>query len=55
MRIADSLGKIFKEDEIVPMIDKIMEHYREVGLPGERISKTMDRIGKEEFLSEILK
>lgn len=55
IRIGDSLGKIFKEDEIVPMIHKIMEYYRQVGISGERISKTMDRIGKEEFLAGILK
>lgn len=55
IRIGDSLGKIFKEDEIVPIIHKIMEYYRQVGISGERISKTMDRIGKEEFLAGILK
>ncbi|SFD02774.1 4Fe-4S dicluster domain-containing protein [Clostridium uliginosum] len=54
MRIADSLGKIFKEYEIIPMIDKIMEHYREIGEPGERISATMDRVGKKEFLATVL-
>lgn len=55
MRIGDSLGKIFKEEDIIPTIDKIMSHYIKVALPGERISKTMDRLGKDKFLSEILK
>lgn len=55
MRIGDSLGKIFKEEEIIPTIDKIMSHYIKAALPGERISKTMDRLGKDRFLSEILK
>lgn len=54
MRIGDSLGKLFKEEEIIPTVEKIMEHYKEVGLKGERISKVMDRLGKEEFLSPIL-
>lgn len=55
MRIGDSLGKIFKEEDIIPVVNKIMAHYVKVGLPGERISKTMDRLGKEQFLEEILK
>lgn len=55
MRIGDSLGKIFKEEEIIPTIDRIMNYYRKVALPGERISKTMERLGKEKFLTEILK
>lgn len=54
MRIGDSLGKLFKEEEIIPTVEKIMEHYKEVGLKGERISKVMDRLGKEEFLLPIL-
>lgn len=54
MRIGDSLGKLFKEEEIIPIVEKIMEHYKEVGLKGERISKVMDRLGKEEFLLPIL-
>ena len=54
MRIGDSLGKIFKEEEIVPMIDKIMDYYKEVGIKGERISHVMDRIGKDEFIKAVL-
>lgn len=54
MRIGDSLGKLFKEEEIIPTVERIMEHYKEVGLKGERISKVMDRLGKEEFLLPIL-
>lgn len=54
MRIGDSLDKLFKEEEIIPTVEKIMEYYKEVGLKGERISKVMDRLGKEEFLLSIL-
>lgn len=54
MRIGDSLGKIFEEEKIVPVIDKIMKYYREVGQKGERISTVMDRIGKEEFITNVL-
>lgn len=55
IRIGDSLGKIFEEDEIIPQIDKIMDYYRKVGQKGERISAVMDRIGKEKFIEEVLK
>ena len=54
IRIGDSLGKLFKEEEIIPTVEKIMEHYKEVGLKGERISKVMDRLGKDKFLLQIL-
>lgn len=55
IRIGDSLGKIFEEDEIIPQVDKIMDYYRKVGEKGERISAVMDRIGKEKFIEEVLK
>ncbi|GEP63811.1 sulfite/nitrite reductase [Clostridium beijerinckii] len=54
IRIGDSLGKIFKEKDIVFVVDKIMECYREIGVKGERISTVMDRVGKEKFISEVL-
>lgn len=54
IRIGDSLGKIFKEEEIVPIVDKIIEHYREVGNKGERISTVMDRVGKDKFIADVL-
>lgn len=55
IRIGDSLGKIFEEDEIIPQVDKIMDYYRKVGEKGERISAVMDRIGKDKFIEEVLK
>lgn len=54
IRIGDSLGKIFKEEDIIPQVDKIMEYYRKVGNKGERISGVMDRIGKDKFIEEVL-
>ncbi|RMC96803.1 (4Fe-4S)-binding protein [Clostridium autoethanogenum] len=54
IRIGDSLGKIFKEEEIVSVVDKIMNHYKEIGNKGERISAVMDRVGKEKFIADIL-
>lgn len=55
IRIGDSLGKIFKEEKVVFVVDKIMEHYREIGNKGERISGVMDRVGKEKFIADVLK
>ncbi|OOP72100.1 4Fe-4S binding protein [Clostridium beijerinckii] len=55
IRIGDSLGKIFKEKDVVSVIDKIMEHYREIGNKGERISGVMDRVGKEKFIADVLR
>lgn len=55
IRIGDSIGRIFKEDEIVDVVDKLMECYRANGLDGERLSFTVDRIGKEKFLEEAFK
>lgn len=54
IRIGDSLGKIFAEEGIVPVVDKIMEYYREIGNKGERISTVMDRVGKEKFIDDVL-
>lgn len=55
IRIGDSLGKIFKEEEIIPQVDKIMDFYKKVGEKGERISGVMDRLGKDKFIEEVLK
>ncbi|MCH5138841.1 4Fe-4S binding protein [Clostridiaceae bacterium UIB06] len=54
IRIGDSLGRIFKDEEIVPVVDKIMEYYREVANKGERVSGVMDRVGKEKFIADVL-
>ncbi len=53
--MGDSLGKIFKEEEIIPVVDKIMDYYKKVGQKGERISHVMDKIGKDKFIEEVLK
>lgn len=54
MSLGTSLGRIFKEEEIVGVIDKIMEYYKKNGVSGERISKTMERIGQDIFIKGIL-
>ena len=53
MSLGTSLGRIFKEDEIVGVVDSIMDYYKRKW-SGERICKTMDRIGQEKFINDIL-
>ena len=55
MSIGTSLGKIFREDEIINVVDKIMEYYKKEGQHRERICAVMDRVGKEKFIEEVLK
>lgn len=54
IRIGDSLGRIFKQDEVVSVVDVILEYYIKNGQQGERISSLIDRIGKEKFIHEVL-
>ena len=54
MSIGTSLGRIFKEEEIVHVVDVIVKYYKEVGEHRERISAVMDRMGAENFINNIL-
>lgn len=54
MHMGTSLGRIFKKDEIVHVVDTIIEYYREIGQHRERISAVMDRIGEENFINNVL-
>ena len=54
IRIGDSLGRFFEENEVVRVVDIIIEYYREQADKGERISSLIDRMGTEEFIKEIL-
>ena len=55
IRIGDSLGRIFNQDEVVNVVDTVMEYYREIGQKGERLSCVMERIGKDNFINETLR
>lgn len=55
INIGHPLDRIFKEDEIITVIDSIMEYYMEVGKEGERIYHVINRIGENKFMNEILK
>lgn len=49
-----SLG-IFKEEEILSVVDSIIKYYMEFGKDNERISYVMDRIGENKVINTILK
>ena len=42
------------EEEIIPVIDKIVEASKELGQTEKRLSKTLDRIGAETFVNRVL-
>ena len=52
--VKDNKVKLFKEEDIVPMVDKIMDYYKANAIKGERISATVERIGFNEFKSAIM-
>ena len=49
-----SLG-IFKEEEILSVVDSIIKYYMEFGKDNERISYVMDRIGENKVINTIVK
>lgn len=49
-----SLG-VFKEEEILSVVDSIIKYYMEFGKDNERISYVMDRIGENRVINTILK
>lgn len=53
IRIGDSLGQIFKEEDIIPTVEIIMGVYKELGESGERLSKTIERVGADTFISKV--
>lgn len=55
IRIGDSLGRYFKEDEVVEVVDIIIEYYKREGNKGERVSALIERVGVEKFIDSILK
>lgn len=53
-RFGDRLSKLYKEDEIVDLIQDIFDIYKDLAMPKERICKVIDRIGIEEFEKALL-
>ncbi len=53
-RFGDKLTDLYQEEEIEEVVQKILDTYTELGEPGERISKVLERIGIEEFESSLI-
>jgi NAD(P)H-nitrite reductase large subunit len=52
-RIGDLVRENLSEDQVIPLIQRILEHYRKEGKKRERMAKFIDRIGIEN-VKEIL-
>lgn len=50
-RIADLLLENLQADQLIPVIDSVIEYYKEKGKPQERLGRLIDRIGLEELRS----
>ena len=52
-RIGDLVRENLSEDEVIPLIKRVLEYYRKEGKKRERMAKFIDRIGIEN-VKEIL-
>ncbi|HSQ87317.1 4Fe-4S binding protein [Romboutsia sp.] len=48
-RFGDKLNNLYQEEEIVELVQDILDTYKELGNPEERICKVIDRIGFDAF------
>ncbi|MDU1348083.1 4Fe-4S binding protein [uncultured Clostridium sp.] len=53
-KMGKPLNKLFKEEEILPMLDKIMTYYNENANPLERLASMIERIGFDEVEKNLL-
>lgn len=53
-RIADVLIQNIKQEEVLPLVDKIVEYYKDNARKYERLGKMIERIGIEEVKQSIL-
>lgn len=53
-RFGDRLSNLYQEDEIVEIVQDILETYKDLANPEERICKVIDRLGIEKFENELL-
>ena len=53
-RMPDYLPGIYTEDEVMKLIEKCLLLYREQGITGERFGRTLDRIGADKFIEQLL-
>jgi dissimilatory sulfite reductase (desulfoviridin) alpha/beta subunit len=55
VRRGTPIDRIFTEDEVMSIIEKALLIYREQGITGERFGVTVDRIGFDSFVAQLLK
>ena len=53
-RMATPVPGIYSEDEVMKLIEKAILLYREQGITGERFGRTIDRIGADNFVAQLL-
>ena len=53
-RLGTRIPGIFSEDEVMSILEKTLLLYREQGKTGERFGVTLDRIGVEDFIAQVL-
>ncbi len=51
-RMADLLLENLQADQLIPVIDSVVEYYKEKGKPQERLGRLIDRIGLEELRNQ---
>ena len=53
-RMGSPVPGIYTEDEIMKLIEKALLIYREQGITGERFGRTVERIGVDNFIAQML-
>lgn len=53
-RMGSPVPGIYSEDEVMALIEKALLIYREQGITGERFGRTVERIGVDNFIAQML-
>ncbi len=53
-RLGTPMPGVYSEDEVMKLIEKALLIYREQGITGERFGRTVDRIGFDNFVAQML-
>lgn len=53
-RLGTPVPGIYSEEEVMKLIEKCLLLYREQGITGERFGRTLDRIGPDNFIAQLL-
>lgn len=53
-RIGFKLDRIFTEEEVIRIVERVVRFYKEKGQPRQRLALLIEEIGKENFLREVM-